>query len=49
MALHTAPTPDGREYRGEAGERQTHGRRFTIPLPVIAQFYARARLAQVIW
>lgn len=28
---------------------QIHGRRFTIPLPVIAQFYAGARLALVIW
>lgn len=28
---------------------QTHGRRFPIPLPVIAQFYAGARLALVIW
>jgi AcrR family transcriptional regulator len=28
---------------------QTHGRRFTIPLPVIAQFYAGARLALITW
>jgi AcrR family transcriptional regulator len=28
---------------------QTQGRRFPIPLPVIAQFYAGARLALVIW
>jgi AcrR family transcriptional regulator len=28
---------------------QNHGRRFTIPLPVIAQFYAGARLALITW
>lgn len=28
---------------------QAHGRRFTIPLPVIAQFYAGARLALITW
>lgn len=28
---------------------QAHGRHFTIPLPVIAQFYAGARLALITW
>jgi AcrR family transcriptional regulator len=28
---------------------EIHGRRFTIPLPVIAQFYAGARLALITW
>ncbi|HEU5382572.1 MAG TPA: TetR/AcrR family transcriptional regulator [Ktedonobacteraceae bacterium] len=28
---------------------QAHGRRFTIPLPVIAQFYAGARVALITW
>jgi hypothetical protein len=30
-------------------DAQKHGRRFNIPLPVIAQFYAGANLALVTW
>jgi len=34
---------------GRLANAQAHGRRFTIPLPIIAQFYAGARLALVTW